>query len=155
MWGSIFYIGAVQLRSVREIAPQSPFLCVNTMSIRYGFRADARAMRHSVNMPNMIRPREKFCVANESRKQVMIGFVWPLIGLRIKWHEWAFFCQSQQSITKASVKRATMQKRKTCFAVLQLNESKSDVARFTIRVFNLVATWFAARQVWCGWQKAQ
>ena len=67
----------MQLRSVIEIAPKSPFLCVNTISIRYGFRADARAKRHTVNMPNMIRlrQRDKFCVPNESRKQVMIGFV--------------------------------------------------------------------------------
>ena len=65
------------LRDVLVPVASRRWILKSLMSIRYGFRADARAMRHSVNMPNMIRPRqrEKFCVANESRKQVMIGFV--------------------------------------------------------------------------------
>ena len=33
----------MQLRSVTEIAPKSPFLCVNRTLIRYGFRSRARA----------------------------------------------------------------------------------------------------------------
>ena len=32
-------IGGAQLRSVTEITPKSPFLCVNNSYIRYGFRA--------------------------------------------------------------------------------------------------------------------
>jgi len=32
-----------------------------------------------------------------------------------------------------------MQKHTTCFATLQLNEVKSDVARFTTHVFNLLS----------------
>ena len=47
---STLEIGAVQLRSVTEIAPKSPFLRVNRSSIRYGFRAGAKATRHSVNI---------------------------------------------------------------------------------------------------------
>ena len=36
-------IGAAQIRSVTEIAPKSPFLCVNRNTIRYWFRSGARA----------------------------------------------------------------------------------------------------------------
>ena len=39
MWLSPLEIGGAQLRSVTEIAPKSPFLCVNKGYIRYGFRA--------------------------------------------------------------------------------------------------------------------
>ena len=35
----------VTLRSVTEIAPKSPFFRVNRSPFRYGFRADARAIR--------------------------------------------------------------------------------------------------------------
>ena len=42
-------IGAGQLRSVKEIAPKSPFLCVNRSPIQYGFCAGAKAFRYSVN----------------------------------------------------------------------------------------------------------
>ena len=38
------------LRSVREIAPKSPFLCVNRSPIRYGFRAGTKDIRYSVNV---------------------------------------------------------------------------------------------------------
>ena len=50
MWLSTLEIGAAQLRSVTEIAPKSPFLCVNRSSILYSFRAGAKATRHSVNI---------------------------------------------------------------------------------------------------------
>ena len=43
-------IGAVQLRSVTEIASKSLFLCVNRSLIRYGFRAGARAIWYSGNI---------------------------------------------------------------------------------------------------------
>ena len=39
----------VQLRSVTEIAPKSPFLFVNRSPIRHDFRADAKGIRYSVN----------------------------------------------------------------------------------------------------------
>ena len=38
----LWEIGAAQLRSVAEIAPKSPFLCVNRIAIRYGFCAGAK-----------------------------------------------------------------------------------------------------------------
>ena len=49
MWLSTLLIRAAQLRSVTEIAPKSPFLCVNRSPIRYGFCAGAKAIRYSVN----------------------------------------------------------------------------------------------------------
>ena len=45
---SIFEIGAAQLRSVREIAPPQPFLCVNRSPIRYDFHGGAKVIRYSV-----------------------------------------------------------------------------------------------------------
>ena len=43
---STLEIGAAQLRSVTEIAPKSPFLCVNrSPSVPYGFSAGAKALR--------------------------------------------------------------------------------------------------------------
>ena len=39
---STFEIGATQLCCVTEIAPKSPFLCVNRSLIRYDFRAGAK-----------------------------------------------------------------------------------------------------------------
>ena len=43
--------GALQLRSVTEIAPKSPLLRVNrSPSVRYDFRAGAKATRYSVNI---------------------------------------------------------------------------------------------------------
>ena len=44
-----FETGAA-LRSVAEIAPKSPFLCVNRSTIRYGFRSGVKASRYSVNI---------------------------------------------------------------------------------------------------------
>ena len=44
-------IGAAQLPSVQsltEIAPKSPFLCVNRNPIWYGFRAGAKAIQYSI-----------------------------------------------------------------------------------------------------------
>ena len=49
MWRSTIEIGAEQIRSVTEIAPKSPFSCVNRIPVRYGFRTDAKAIRHSMN----------------------------------------------------------------------------------------------------------
>ena len=48
MWLSSLEIGAAQLRSVTEIAPKTPFLCVNRSPIWYGFRAGTKAIRYSV-----------------------------------------------------------------------------------------------------------
>ena len=39
---STLEIGAAQLCNVTEIAPKSPFLCVNRRPIRYDFRACAK-----------------------------------------------------------------------------------------------------------------
>ena len=50
MLRSALEICAAQLRSVTEIAPKSPFLCVNRSPIQYGFRAGAKAIRYSVNI---------------------------------------------------------------------------------------------------------
>ena len=41
-------IGAAQLCSVTEIAPKTPFLCVNRSSIRYVFHAGPRAIQYKV-----------------------------------------------------------------------------------------------------------
>ena len=50
MLRSALEICAAQLRSVGQIALKSPFLCVNRSSIRYGFRAGAKAIRYGVNI---------------------------------------------------------------------------------------------------------
>ena len=50
MWLSTLEIGAAQLRSVTEIAPKSLLLCVNRSSIRYDFRAGAKAVQYDVNI---------------------------------------------------------------------------------------------------------
>ena len=47
---STLEIGAAQLRSVTEIAPTEPFLCVNRSAFRYDFRGNAKAIRKSVNI---------------------------------------------------------------------------------------------------------
>ena len=48
---STLEICAAQLRSVTEIAPKSPFLSVNrSPSVRYDFRAGAKATQYSVNI---------------------------------------------------------------------------------------------------------
>ena len=55
VWTPIRYVtlhfreSVVQHRCVTEIALKSSFLCVNRRPIRYGFRAGANAIRHSVN----------------------------------------------------------------------------------------------------------
>ena len=50
MWLSTLEIGSAQLRFVTEIAPKSPFLCVNRSAIRYGLRAGAKAIQYGVNI---------------------------------------------------------------------------------------------------------
>ena len=51
MWRTTFVIGTSQLLSETEIAPKSPFLCVNrSPSVQYGFPAGARAIRDSMNI---------------------------------------------------------------------------------------------------------
>ena len=47
---STFEIGAAQLCYVTEIAPKSPFLCVNRSPNRYGFQGGAKTIRHNVNI---------------------------------------------------------------------------------------------------------
>ena len=49
-WRSTFEIGAAQLCYVTEIAPKSPFLCVNRSPNRYDFRGGAKTIRHNVNI---------------------------------------------------------------------------------------------------------
>ena len=44
MWLSTLEIGAAQLRSVTEIAPKSPLLCVNRSPIQYALRAGAKVI---------------------------------------------------------------------------------------------------------------
>ena len=43
-------IGAAQLHSVTEIAPNSLILCVNKSPILYSFRAGAKAIRNGVKI---------------------------------------------------------------------------------------------------------
>ena len=50
LWLSTFEISAAQLRSAAEITSTWPFLCVSGSSIRYGFRAGAKAIWYSVNI---------------------------------------------------------------------------------------------------------
>ena len=50
MWWSTFEIGAAQLRSVKEITPSQPFLCVNRSPTHYDFCGGAKAIRYSVNI---------------------------------------------------------------------------------------------------------
>ena len=48
---SAFEFGAAQLRFVTELAPESPFLCVNKIPIWYDFRAGANLdIRYSVSI---------------------------------------------------------------------------------------------------------
>jgi len=55
VWTLIPYVtlpfrdNAGQLRSVTDVAPKSPLLCVKRSPIGYGFRARAKFIRHSVN----------------------------------------------------------------------------------------------------------
>ena len=44
-----FETGEVQFRSVTEIAPKSPFLCVNRRPTRYDSRGGAKAIQFGVN----------------------------------------------------------------------------------------------------------
>ena len=50
MWRSTLEILAAQLRSVTEIAPKSPFLCVNRGPLRYCFCAGAKAIWYFVTI---------------------------------------------------------------------------------------------------------
>ena len=47
---SSFEIGAAQLCYVTEIAPKSPFLCVNRSPNRYDFRGGTKTIRHNLNI---------------------------------------------------------------------------------------------------------
>ena len=49
MWLSTLEMGAAQHLAFAEIAPKSPFICVNRSPIRYGFCACAKAILYSVN----------------------------------------------------------------------------------------------------------
>lgn len=49
VWPSTFISGAVQLRSVTEIAPKPPFLSMKRSPFRYCFRIGARANTHSAS----------------------------------------------------------------------------------------------------------
>ena len=50
MWLSTLEIGAEQFRSVTEIVPKAPFLCVNRSPIRYGLCVGTKGVRYSVNI---------------------------------------------------------------------------------------------------------
>ena len=50
IWPSkVFEIGAAYLRPVTRIAPKSSILCMNRSTVRYGFRACAKAIWYNVN----------------------------------------------------------------------------------------------------------
>ena len=65
IWHSTFEIGAAPLRSVTEVSPPQPFLCVKRSPIRYDFPGGANSVRYSVDIPlavqwwllNPLRPR--------------------------------------------------------------------------------------------------
>ena len=57
MWLPHLEIGAAQIRSVTEIAPTQPFLCMNRSPIRYGFRGGAKAFQYSVNKASASLPQ--------------------------------------------------------------------------------------------------
>ena len=56
MWRSTFKDrrGVAQLRAVKEIAPKSPFWCVNRSPLRYGFRVGARAVGYRVTIASVL-----------------------------------------------------------------------------------------------------
>ena len=70
MWLSALEIVAARLRSVTEIVPESPFLCVNKSPIRYGFNAGAKAIRYGMNIAQLNRTYP--CVIQNNRKWFMI-----------------------------------------------------------------------------------
>ena len=70
MWLSALEIVAAPLRSVTEIVPESPFLCVNKSPIRYGFNAGAKAIRYGMNIAQLNRTYP--CVIQNNRKWFMI-----------------------------------------------------------------------------------
>ena len=50
MWCSSSKISTVQLRSITEIMPKPPFLCVNKNPNQHDFHAGARAIQRSINI---------------------------------------------------------------------------------------------------------
>ena len=50
MWLSTLEIGAARLHCVTEIAPKSPFLCVNGCPVQCGLRANTKAIRYGLNV---------------------------------------------------------------------------------------------------------
>ena len=55
MWRSTFEIGTAQLAwFLTEIAPKSPFLCLNRSSIRCGFRTGEGALWYGVNIASNV-----------------------------------------------------------------------------------------------------
>ena len=48
-WLFSLELGTAQLRPGTEIAPKSPFLCMNRRPIRYGFHASAKAIWHIIS----------------------------------------------------------------------------------------------------------
>ena len=64
--GSTFEIEVVQLRSVTEIAPKSPFFCVNRSCMQYDSLYGAKAIQYGVNIKN----REKMPISCVALKKV-------------------------------------------------------------------------------------
>ena len=67
--GSTFEIEAVQLRSVTEIAPKSPFFCVNRSYMRYDSLCGAKAIRYGVNIKNREKNANKLRGTLESKQE--------------------------------------------------------------------------------------
>ena len=74
IWRNTLKVGAAEFHSVTEIAPKSPFLCVNRSLIRYGFRAGARTIRYtnSVNITLTV-PHQNRLVRSQDKSSITKG----------------------------------------------------------------------------------
>ena len=63
-----------QLLSVTEVAPKSPFLCMNRSTIRYGSRSGPKAIQHSVNIARPISFLPLLLASTSSLLKPLIGY---------------------------------------------------------------------------------
>ena len=62
-----------QLLSATEVAPKSPFLCMNRSTIRYGSRSGPKAIQHSVNIARPISFLSLLLASTSSLLKPLIG----------------------------------------------------------------------------------
>ena len=62
-----------QLLSATEVAPKSPFLCMNRSTIRYGSRSGPKAIQHSVNIARPISFLPLLLASTSSLLKPLIG----------------------------------------------------------------------------------